>query len=509
VRPRRVAGQTVSQRHLTAPRGEDLAVRSRLTEGRFGRMFRTLPAFAPDDAALKALARTMLEPPQPVGPNERDGAIPAGYTYLGQFIDHDITFDPVSSLQRLNDPDGLVDFRTPRLDLDSLYGDPPNDPYLYESDDDARSVPKFLIGENAAGEADLPRTRLPSSRHGLPRGRALIGDPRNDENVIVSQLHLLFLQFHNSVVDWLSANEPELDRDPFEEARRLVRWHYQWIVVHDFLNVIVGQDVIDDVLREEPYRVQGGPARRTQAQLRFYSWQRQPFMPVEFSGAAYRFGHSLIRPDYRLNSETDDILIFTDGELTDEHQDLRGFRPLPGGWTIDWSLFFEIGDDSHLQRARKIDPKLAAPLGDVPGTDTPRSLAERNLLRGRALELPSGQSVARAMGIEPLSDRDLELTDVSPAFRGHAPLWFYVLKEAELHAGGESLGPVGGRIVAEVLLGLLSGDPQSYLSIEPNWRPTLGATPGVFTMADLVSFVHGSHHPEPDHTVSGPGSWPR
>jgi hypothetical protein len=216
-------------------------------------MFRSLPAFAPDDAALKALARTMVEPPQAAGSNDGDGTIPAGYTYLGQFIDHDVTFDPVSSLQRLNDPDGLVDFRTPRLDLDSLYGDPPNDPYRYESDDDERPGPRFLIGENADGDVDLPRTRLPGSRNGLPRGRALIGDPRNDENVIVSQLHLLFLRFHNSVVDWLSVNEPGLDRGGlFDEARRLVRWHYQWIVVHDFLSVVVGREVIDDMLRDEP-----------------------------------------------------------------------------------------------------------------------------------------------------------------------------------------------------------------------------------------------------------------
>src|SRR5262249_4606722 len=152
----------------------------------------------------------------------------AGFTYLGQFIDHDLTFDPNSKLERENDPDALVDFRTPRLDLDSLYGDGPADnPFLYQDDG-----VHFLLGLNQAFEEDLPRNSAEARR-------ALIGDPRNDENLIVSQLHLAFLKYHNRVVDALRAIRPELSGEKlFGEARRIVRWHYQWIVIHEFLRAI-------------------------------------------------------------------------------------------------------------------------------------------------------------------------------------------------------------------------------------------------------------------------------
>jgi hypothetical protein len=486
------------QHHSTAPRGAELAPKSIFLEGRFGRMFRNLPAFEPDQTHLTTLAGQMSEPPDPGGAGGSedeglDGPIPAGFTYLGQFIDHDITFDPASSLQRLNDPDALRDFRTPRFDLDSLYGDGPNNnPFLYDPDvDDGKTT--FLFGKNLNGEVDLPRNVLSNAPNGLPRGRALVGDPRNDENVIVSQLHLLFLRFHNRVVEGVRSNQPALDADHlFEEAQRLVRWHYQWIVVHDFLRRIVGQEVIDDILKESEFTIHGGSATIKRIQLKFFKWQRQPFMPVEFSVAAYRFGHSMIRPDYRLNKETPEITIFTAGDLTGEHDDLRGFRPLASQWTVDWSFFFETGDQSHLQHARNIDTKLSAPLEDVPGTNEPHALAARNLLRGRALELPSGQRIARAMGVEPLSDDQLGLAQISDQFADSAPLWFYVLKEAETLAGGASLGPVGGRIVAEVLLGLLKGDSSSYISAEPNWHPTLGDTEGQFTMGDLVNLTLGA-----------------
>jgi hypothetical protein len=494
------------QHHHTAPRGSEVAPRSVFLEGRFGRLFRNLPAFELelDEASLARLddvAATMLEPPDPgtsgeaEGDEELDGPIPAGFTYLGQFIDHDITFDPASSLQRLQDPEGLKDFRTPRFDLDSVYGDGPNnDPYLYDADvDDGKT--KFLIGKNGNGEDDLPRNVLAPDAQSIARGRALIGDPRNDENVIVGQLHLLLLKFHNKVVDTIRAQFPELSPDGlFIEAQRVARWHYQWIVVHDFLKRIVGEEVIRDIIVDRKY-IAGGGGEITVPQIRlvFYHWQQDPFMPIEFSVAAYRFGHSMIRPDYRLNSVTPEIPIFTSGDLHEEHQDLRGFRPLASQWTIDWSFFVEVGDGSNLQRARRIDAKLAAPLADVPGTGAPtHALAARNLRRGNALKLPAGQRVARAMGIEPLGDADLGLTGIAPVFADSAPLWFYVLKEAEL-AGGARLGPVGGRIVAEVLLGLLKGDAFSYINAEPNWKPDLPAsTEGDFTLADLVTFTLGS-----------------
>lgn len=499
------------QHHLTAPRGAELAPKSVFLEGRYGRLFRSLPSFEPADDALNQLAGQMLEPVDPgdQGGDEDagvDGPIPAGYTYLGQFIDHDITFDPVSSLQRLSDPDGLKDFRTPRFDLDSVYGDGPNnDPFMYDPGiDDGKT--SFLIGANQDGEQDLPRNRLPASAAGLAQGRALVGDPRNDENVIVGQLHLLFLRFHNAVVQHLKDDGSNLDGDHlFEGAQRLVRWHYQWIVVNDFLRSVVGDAVVNNILRSDSYDTIAGETPIKRVHLEFYRWQRQPFMPVEFSVAAYRFGHSMIRPDYRLNPNIpNEIPIFTAGDLTDEHQDLRGFRPLAGAWTIDWSFFFEIDGSANLQHARKIDTKLSAPLAEVPGTNEPHALAGRNLRRGKALGLPSGQRVARAMGIEPMTDETLGITGLSQDFVDSAPLWFYILKEAEV-AGGDTLGPVGGRLVAEVLLGLLKGDSFSFVNVEPNWAPMLGTTPGVFTMADLVNFV-GGQRPEPPPPATP--NWP-
>jgi hypothetical protein len=488
------------QHHSTPPRGLELAPQSILIAGRFGRMFRNLPGLEPADSDLKKLAEAMLEPPeededgeqppQPPppypgnggeeGPNFDNPDIPSGYTYVGQFIDHDITFDPVSSLQRQNDPDGLNDFRTPRFDLDSVYGSGPNnDPFLY--DQEARGV-KLLLGQNEHGDGDLPRNS---------QGRALIGDPRNDENVIVSQLQFLFLRFHNKVVD-VVAGEGLSGDQLVEEAQRRVRWHYQWIVAHDFLRRVAGPEVVDNILVERPYVAGAGTnASRKEIDLRFYHWQEQPFMPVEFSVAAYRFGHSMIRPDYRINTTiTQDIPIFVGDPHPAPTADLRGFRPLPQDWEIDWSFFFEVGDASHLQPARLIDAKLAQPLVKLPGLH-PAALAFRNLKRGKRLDLPSGERVAAAMGVAPLTEAELQIVPIAEQLRGHTPLWFYILKEAEVHANGRRLGPVGGRIVAEVLLGLLKGDALSYINVEPNWTPTLpAANAGDFTMPDLINFVN-------------------
>src|SRR6266536_1279728 len=182
--------------HGRVPRGLESVPRSVSYDGRFGRMFRKLAPFEPSYDDLTRLAAIMIEPTdangdpvdveQPEAPSNND-SVPAGITYLGQFIDHDLTFDPTSKLQRENDPDGLRNFRTPRFDLDSLYGSGPDDnPFLYQDG------VKFLIGQNGTGEEDLPRNTA---------GRALIADPRNDENLIVSQLHLAFLKYHNKVVD--------------------------------------------------------------------------------------------------------------------------------------------------------------------------------------------------------------------------------------------------------------------------------------------------------------------
>jgi len=525
------------------PRGLDSTPSSVLFEGRFGRMFRNLPVCAPADNSLVKLGEAMVQPleegklDKPLGEDdddentaELDGALrlPAGYTYFGQFVDHDITFDPVSSLTRQNDPDGLTDFRTPRFDLDSLYGRGPTDqPYLYD-----RDHLHLVLGRKLSQDQESTDPIAGPDLQRVPSERATIGDPRNDENLIVSQLQTTFIRFHNQVLNLVGNENPNLSHeDVFKLSQKTVRWHYQWVVVHDYLRRLVGPETIADILPSSPYVVPTGEAAMAEPRLRFYHWGEQPYMPVEFSVAAYRFGHSMIRPSYLINSEAKTeppvegasrIPIFTQGD--GEKEALNGFRVLPNNWAVEWRFFLPGIEDGtqpqeHLpQPSYKIDAELSHPLGALPAsvaepenlvaeTDPTiaQNLAIRNLLRGRRLDLPSGQDVARAMGIDPLSEAELfdgigVEDDVKADLAGRAPLWFYVLKEAEMRAESAHLGPVGGRIVAEVLIGLLSGDPLSFLNVEPNWKPTLpGAKDREFTLSDLVNFaIPAPQAPAPD-----------
>lgn len=507
----------IQRRHGTEVlRGLQEVARSSLYEGRFGRMFRNLPPLLPDDNDLIQLANTMLEPADTADDQESaspfdNSSIPAGFTYLGQFIDHDITFDPTSKLQRQNDPNALRNFRTPRYDLDSVYASGPDDaPYMYQDDGI-----HFLLGKDRNGEDDLPRN-TPVERE--PR-RALIGDPRNDENVIVSQIQLAFLKFHNNVVDAIADSCPH--DQIFDEARRIVRWHYQWVVVHDFVKTIVGEDLLNDVLTQDTFVISSTTGTHSAAvpklNLKFFHWKNQPFMPVEFSAAAYRFGHSLVRPEYDLNTRVVNIPIFSPNDNAGEFEDLRGFRERPPFWVIEWRCFFPFPDSgSDLQFARKVDTKLSPGLGKLP-TNVDllrRSLAVRNLLRGKALELPSGQAIARATGIpesmiltgDALGFNDANLTS---KFGDNTPLWYYILKDSEVHAEAKHLGPVDGRIVAEALLGLLHGDPFSYLNVEPNWKPEPGlfgaGDDGTFSMTELLQFARSkdSALPPPPPPTTG------
>ena len=227
-------------------------------------------------------------------------------------------------------------------------------------------------------------------------------------------------------------------------------------------------------------------------------------MPVEFSVAAYRFGHSMIRPIYRFNSKIPRVPIFSANLAPTNLENLNGFRPLPPEWGFEWQFFFELGGNSAnqpMQKAYRIDQQLVNPLGNLPPAvaTNPSSLAQRNLLRGLRLGLPSGQTVARAMDVHPLADSDLRvgprdeaqrpLTDFGSDFRGNAPLWYYILREAEVFHDGNQLGPVGGRIVAEVFVGILDNDRLSYQSVDPLWKPELATANGTFGMAELIKFA--------------------
>ena len=463
------------------PRGLESVPRSRFLEGRFGRLFRLLPPFEPPDDLLIELGAAGGPMVETTASGQDNPALPAGFTYLGQFIDHDITFDPTSSFGRQHDPDGLQNFRTPRFDLDCVYlSGPKASPYLF----DTRAPTKFLLGRNQAQELDLPRNT---------QQVALIGDPRNDENIVVSQLHAGFLSFHNAVVSHLTAKPANRERHGlpgeslFATAQRLVRWHYQWVVLHDFLPRIVGQATVNA-------RVTKDSAGRFTIALDHYQPEEEAFIPVEFAVAAYRFGHSMIRPRYNLNEVIVANIFGKPGDDPLTH--LGGGRRLPVAWQAGWDFFFKFPRRRTPQPSRKINGKLARQLFALPSTvvASPRpelhSLAVRNLLRGKALGLPSGQAVATAIGATPLTNAQLGLS--AAGWTDQAPLWFYILKEAaRAPRSGKRLGPVGGTIVAEVLLGLLKEDSTSFVNADTPWKPLrpIAPTAGKFGIVDLLRFA--------------------
>ncbi len=464
--------------------------------GKFGRLFGSLPPFASDNPSVRAALLELGKAGGVMDAKDKLDATPqalitdsslnlgnvnnprmtAGMTFLGQFIDHDMTLDVTSSLERQADPEQIDNFRTPTLALDNVYGSGPDaSPHLYQ-----RANPsKFLI-ESGGVKDDLPRNS---------EGVAIIGDPRNDENLIVSQLQLAFLKFHNAVVDRIAS--PSLrGAELFCEAQRLVRWHYQWIVLHEFLPLTCGEAMVADVLQHG---------------RKFYKWKNEPYIPVEFSVAAYRFGHSQVRPSYRVNFTSNGggamfAMVFGNpGANPADPDDLRGRCRAPRRF-IGWPTFFNFGD-GNARPNKKIDTLLSSALFSLPPTvvaspslpNNPGSLAQRNLLRHLTFALPSGQRVAKAMHIDVIDAAampELKALKLDTA----TPLWYYILKESELKAAGEHLGPVGGRIVAEVLIGLLQGDKQSYLSQDPDWTPSLPTVDAShqgsrFSMIDLLTIA--------------------
>jgi len=490
--------------------------------GVFGRMFPTLDVQEFDDALLERLAAKMRDN----SGGEDNLTIPAGYTFLGQFIDHDMTFDPTSSLERQNDPEAIYNFRTPLLELDSVYGSGPGvSPHLY----DQSEFGKLLIGQDSAGapESDLPRNL---------QGTAIIGDPRNDENLIVSQLHLAFLKFHNRVLAKLKADVPSLadPQDRFREAQRIVRWHYQWLIVEEFLPRILSKDTYGQIFKKDSQN------NIIEVNIEFLHFYNDPFIPIEFAVAAYRFGHSMVRPGYSVNQNFSVPLFGAPNAPSLNPRTIQNAANISGAgvsatllnplWSIDWSRFFELGpqhtkvganvpqtqvvDTSTIlpggqitvsvpQLSKKIDSKLSGTLFSLPGSDPNdirTSLAFRNLKRGAAFSLPWGQNVADAILKNPsqkLTKAQLDLTDSNgpiqfPADR--VPLWYYILREAEVKGKGKHLGPVGGRIVGEVFAALLLHDPKSYLAQQPGWQPNENVpirltTANTFTVGDFLNFA--------------------
>ena len=467
--------------------------------GFFDRMFPDLPPLTAQDTDLEALANAMKDP-NPADPSLDNPNVPAGFTYLGQFIDHDISLDLTPLSAKIEDPTMLQNFRTPGLDLDCLYGSGlgPHR-FLYRQDE-----PKFLIG-TASQSPDAESANIPPLPNDLERTRhgvALIGDHRNDENLVVAQTHLAFLKFHNKVVDHLAA-QGHAPATLFDEASKLVRWHYQWMVLHDFVERITETGIVAKLLFEG---------------RKFYRFKTVPFMPLEFAGAAYRLGHSMVREEYSHNRVFRPIpprlapaslaLLFRFSSLSGQ---INGELPggvtvLPSNWVIDWRRWYEFNTPSEtpnfeFNRSRKLDPMLTPTLHTLPGFPPGReaNLAFRNLRRGVILGLPSGQDVALAMkqqipSLTPLTPGEIATgpdgaVAQQKGFDTATPLWYYILKEAQVRGNGQRLGPVGARLVAEVFVGLVQGDKDSFLS-QPGWTPTLPSkTPGTFFMTDLLQFV--------------------
>jgi hypothetical protein len=413
---------------------------------------------APDDDQL---AQQIGAPFGPMyssgqGANPR---ITAGFTYLGQFIDHDLSFDPTTSLDPRDNASPPMNFRTAAFDLDSLYGFGPNvNSYLYVPTDPRR----FVVGGQYD---DLPR---------LDNGMAVVGDPRSDENVILSQLVTAFLNFHNEVVD-------REDRS-FEEAQRLVRQHYQWIVLHEYLPLIVGRS-LEEILKE----TEG------------HGYPDKPLIPLEFTVAAFRFGHSQVRERYDINSN-----VQGKGRLV--LPDLAGHKKLGRFDHVDWSFFFDLGKESQPQPSLPIQPFISPPMLNMPPeilgpikSNFDVSVAYRDIRRGQLRKLPDPHDVADKMKLakDQVVSRDLiwdkmkeQLTRSGSSYDPSGkpvPMWLYILFEAQELANAEHLGPMAARIVSAVFIGLLKADPESILSV-PGWKPTLG-TDGKFSIVDLLKMA--------------------
>jgi hypothetical protein len=449
------------------------------------------------DPIQSILNPAVFSPNNPDNPN-----MTAGVTFFGQFLDHDITLDPRSPLLEPSNPGRTTNFRTAAFDLDSMYGNgPQGSPELYdlslgEIKLRVDPLPKAeTVSRNGAPRFDLPRD---------PNNTAILGDSRNDEHVVLAQLHTAFLRFHNAVYDRLRkdpANASQSAEQIFKLAQRQVRWHYQWIILNEFLPMTIGQARVQDILKNGPrfYKVdEGDDGRRARR-------SKDPLLPIEFSVAAYRFGHSQIRPSYRLNfgptvTPAAPFFAFLFDDSQDPNNpdpiDLRGGKRAPRRF-VDWQTFFNFGD-GNFRPNKLIDSKLSTVLMLLPGSRGPapglpadgmQSLASRNLMRHVNFGIPSGQAIARRMGVPALSPAQLDMLKPFDMEKS-TPLWFYILKEAEVMEKGLRLGPVGGRIVGEVFIGLLKADETSYLSAQPRWKPVLpSATRGDFRITDLLTFA--------------------
>jgi hypothetical protein len=462
-----------------------------------------------NEAGFHELGQAMLDSPE-TGDHP---SLPAGYTFLAQFVAHDVSFDETEGVTSVS-VERIRQGRSPSLDLDSLYGmDPPSQGQYYEADGIHLKLGKTqgsrLGGANLEFSNDLPRNHPEDPRF------AFIPDTRNDDNLAIAQMHVAFIKFHNAVVDSL-ASRGISPGSLFEEAKRLVVQHYQWIVLRDFLPKIVEERVLDDVL-SNPGKYFG----------EFFAGRegKEPPMPVEFSFAAFRLGHSLLRDRYDWNRVFQQTgadargaaILFDLFALTGHNGRMQRIgKRLPSNWIIDWRRFFDfrgfegvsgfedITNYPEPNKTKRIDTSLSFALKILPGflTKIPkqyRLLPVLNLIRAKMVGLPTGQALAgalreRGISVEPLTDEQVAQGPhaailTKHGFHTQTPLWYYILKEAEVAHQGERLGPLGSVIVASTLVGLIRASRVSILRGQ-EWRPELGQLrPDDFHMADLLALV--------------------
>ncbi|MGV0743990.1 peptidoglycan-binding protein [Mycolicibacterium sp. XJ870] len=483
----------------TTARGAAVSPAPHLTEAEALRQFRFSRIGPQGVPATTGLVTAMAEAITETAQDAEDG-IPAGYTYLGQFVDHDMTRDKTEGqLGSEVTVEELIQGRSPALDLDSLYGLGPADQPEFYTDG-----LHLKMGSTGALDGFLPAF----DGHDLPRDPqqrlALIPDPRNDENLAVAQTHLAFIRFHNRVVGTVAPGPTAL---MFEAARESVVKHYQWMLKTDYLPRIVDPGIVADVFANGRKLFETSPQAGD-----------APTMPIEFSVAAFRLGHSMVRETYNWNQFFDNgggTLSFL-FDFSGTSGFLNG-SPLPSNWIADFRRLYDFAEagrpdlavpDTKFNNALKIDTRLTDPLATLPAgsfgdpnIQSPplhANLAFRNLVRGNMVKLASGQQMATLAGVAALSEAEIlkgeadgvDFTGLVPALRNelatNTPLWTYILREAELNGG--RLTGVGGRIVAEVFHRAMEGSTHSIVR-DPQWRPSLGPDSFTFRMADLLLFA--------------------
>lgn len=425
-----------------------------------------------------------------------DSPIPAGYTFFAQFIDHDITLDTISQLNKPGqEPSDIKNQRTPTLDLDCVYGlGPEAQPHLYDNTRDG-----FLATGTPQGRPwDLART---------PTGVALIGDPRNDENIFVGQMQLLWIRFHNALMLSYMGLGGAPDRR-FEEVQKIVRHHYQYIVLYDLLRRVCHPatyafaiNKIEQSAAERLELLKAGkkPTSKAYPLIFTHGGKCGLPMPVEFSVAAYRFGHTTVRDSYPCNATQIDI------DLFDERFGTLGFSGLPEELAVDWRFQLEVDPTIDPVNTKAFDHLFPDELMVMPdpivGRTSPnnRSLAFRNLVRGRSLGLASGERIAQDLqahypSVSVLTPAQLFDSSAFPGMEQKAkdakklakdsgtPLFFYLMREAAIEGGCATLGPAGSAILLEVFGRMLldcttsfffnrepdkSGEPGDYAPFEP------------------------------------------